>query len=440
MIQLEQLEEYDLNLKTMKTKFWIKTRVFLSFWFFIIIITNIFATFLYIFVEKSFIANMKRNIEAEYNNVVEVIDNSENQVINFWEEEEQNLANKWLFLVVWLNDQDIKNNYRLWWFIYEQNYIFRWEHKGYDIVIWKNIRDLEWIKQYIVDTTLLLNIFWLFVAFIISYFVTNRVLKPLLKLSDFIRDYEINENKKFIINKYWSSEIWQITDSINSFISKVKENLESQKNFIQDTSHELKTPLMQIETNIELIEDKITDEKVIKKLENIKKSTANINKIISNLGFILRWDEKIIKKQKINVWDYIREFSKEFLEIAAPKNIKITIEEKNELIIENNTYYLDRLFWNLISNAIFYNNWDNEIKIIIDKNSIEIIDEWIWIHENEVNKIFSRFYRSQNSNLYDDQWNWLWMTIVKKICDKFGWQIDIKSELNKWTNIKITIT
>jgi signal transduction histidine kinase len=150
----------------------------------------------------------------------------------------------------------------------------------------------------------------------------------------------------------------------------------------------------------------------------------------------LRWDEKIIKKQKINIWTYIKDFSKEYIEIADTKNIKIIIEEKNELIIENNTYYLDRLFWNLISNAIFYNIWDNKIKIIIDKNSIEIIDSWIWIHENEINKIFSRFYRSQNSNLYDDQWNWLWMTIVKKICDKFGWQIDIKSELNKWTNIK----
>ncbi len=423
----------------MKSKFWIKTRVFLSFWFFIIIITNIFATLLYIFVERSFIANMQRNIESEYENIIQKIDKSENNVINLSDEEEQKLANKWLFLVVWLNDQSIKNNYRLWGFIYEENYIFRWEHRGYDIVIWKNIRDLEWIKQYIVDTTLLLNIFWLFVAFIISYFITNRVLKPLLKLSEFIRNYEINENKKLIINKYWSSEIWQITDSLNSFIAKVKENLDSQKSFIQDTSHELKTPLMQIETNIELIEDKITDEKITKKLENIKKSTANINKIISNLWFILRWDEKIIKKQKINVWTYIREFSKQYTEIADTKNIKIKITEKKSLEIDNNTYYLDRLFWNLISNSIFYNSWDNIIEIIIDEKSIEIIDEWIWIESYETNKIFSRFYRSKNSNLYDDQWNWLWMTIVKTICDKFWWKIEIKSVVNKWTNIKITI-
>jgi hypothetical protein len=45
---------------------------------------------------------------------------------------------------------------------------------------------------------------------------------------------------------------------------------------------------MQIETNIELIEDKITDEKIKQKLENIKQSTQNINNIISNLSFILR--------------------------------------------------------------------------------------------------------------------------------------------------------
>ncbi len=422
----------------MKTKFWIKTRVFLTFGFFIIITTNIFATFLYIFVERSFIQNMQSNINIEYNNVLDIIDDSKNKIIKLTEEEEQNLANKGLFLIIGLDDKNITNKYKIWWYVYEDNYVFRDDYKWYNILIWKNIRDLLWIKKYIIETTLLLNIFWLFIAFFISYFVTNRVLKPLLKLSKYIRNYDLSVDKKFIINKYWSSEIWQITDSLNSFISKVRENLQAQKNFIQDTSHELKTPLMQIETNIELIEDKIEDEKIKQKLDNIKNSTRNIDKIVSNLWFILRWDEKIIKKQKINIWDYLKDFVKNYEELAKSKNIKIKLIEKQELIIENNSYYLDRLFGNLISNSIYYNKWNNEIKIIIEEKSIQIIDNWIWIEKEELNKIFSRFYRNKNSNIYDEQWNWLWMTIVKKICDKFAWDIQIKSQVNLWTTIIIT--
>jgi len=423
----------------MKSKFWIKTRIFLSFWFFIIIITNLFATFLYIFVEKSFINNMQRNISIEYNNIMDIIDNSENNIIDLTDEEEENLANKWLFLFIWLDDKNIIENYKLWSYVYSDNYIFRWDYRWYNILIWKNIRDLVWIKKYIIDTTLVLNIFWLFIAFFISYFVTNRMLKPLIKLSNYIKDYEINSDKKFIINKYWSSEIWQITDSLNSFIAKVKDNLESQKSFIQDTNHELKTPLMQIETNIELIEDKIEDPKIKNKLENIKKSTQNINKIISNLWFILRWDEKIIKIQNIELWKYLEKLVEEYYSLADSKNIKINIINKFDLKIENNSYYLDRLFWNIISNAIHYNKWNNDINIIINKDNVEIIDKWIWIEENEINKIYSRFYRNRDSNIYNEQWNWLWMTIVKKICDKFNWKIEINSKLNEWTNIKITL-
>ncbi|MDF1682758.1 MAG: histidine kinase dimerization/phospho-acceptor domain-containing protein [Patescibacteria group bacterium] len=57
---------------------------------------------------------------------------------------------------------------------------------------------------------------------------------------------------------------------------------------MQDISHELKTPLMQIESNIELIEEKITDEKIYKKIMEIKSSTQNLDKIVTNLSFLLR--------------------------------------------------------------------------------------------------------------------------------------------------------
>jgi signal transduction histidine kinase len=107
------------------------------------------------------------------------------------------------------------------------------------------------------------------------------------------------------------------------------------------------------------------------------------------------------------------------------KNIKIEVKEVETLIIENNIYYLDRLFWNLISNSIFYNNWNNTIEIAIFKDKVTIKDKWIWIGEEDLKRVFDRFHRNNDSSLYNNEWSGLGLTIVKKIFDSFGltWQV-----------------
>jgi|GEM_PF-3559266 hypothetical protein len=64
---------------------------------------------------------------------------------------------------------------------------------------------------------------------------------------------------------------------------------------------------MQIDTNVEILEEKIDDEKMLQKIENIKKASENINKIISNLSFILREENKTYKLEKINIFAYLTE-------------------------------------------------------------------------------------------------------------------------------------
>jgi signal transduction histidine kinase len=97
------------------------------------------------------------------------------------------------------------------------------------------------------------------------------------------------------------------------------------------------------------------------------------------------------------------------------------------------------LFWNLLENAINYNKWNNIININLEKNYIEIQDQWIWIEKEEITKIFNRFYRNKNSWIYYPNWNWLGLSIVKKVVDLFWWKIDIKSEKWLWTEIIIKI-
>lgn len=420
-----------------KNKAWIKTRVFLSFWIFIIIFINIFTTLLYVFVEKSFIKNLKVSIETEYKNITEIIKSEKSQILQIPEDETEKIKKLWLFFYVWNNESAVIENYQLWYYVYWENVIFRGDFDWYNILIWKNIWDLNKLKQNVIDITILLNVFWLFITFIISYFVTNRVLKPLIILAKYISNYDITENKGLIPNKYWTSEIWVITEALNKFIWKTKEIIDSHKHFIQDTSHELKTPLMQITSNIEILEYKIKDADTKEKLESIKLSIENINEIISNLGFLMRWSEKFIKKEQIDVAQYLKEFIKNFKYDLKAKNIKIVINEVEKLIIENNYYYIDRLFGNLISNSIFYNNWNNTITITIYSNKITIQDQWIWMEEEDLKKVFNRFYRSNNSSLYNDDWSGLWLAIVKKIVDTFGRKISIKSEKWKWTEVEI---
>lgn len=428
-----------MNNKT-KNKFWIKIRVFLSFTLFIIIVVNIFVYFLYLFVISNIEKNIKTSIYNEYETITTFIDLQKTNIFSLPKYELEKLNNLWFYFYIWNNDLNLQKKHNLWFKKDENKVVFRWDYRWYNIIIWKITNDLKNLKKEFINIVLLLNIFLILTIFILSYYITKQSLKPLFNLTKALYNYNYSNNKqKLINNNYWNTEIWKLIDSINNFIKNNNKILENQKKFIQDVSHELKTPLMQIESNIELIEDKITQEKIKIKLKQIKSSTEDISNIVSNLWFILRWEEIIKVKQEINLYKYFQELIKKYIELAKNKNIEIKLIKNSELIVKNNSYYLDRLFWNIISNSIFYNDWNNEIKIIIWEKSIEIIDEWIWIEPEEINKIFDRFYRNKNSNLYYNSWNWLGLVIVKKISNLFWWELKIESKKWKWTKILIKI-
>jgi len=423
----------------MKTKLWIKSRVFLSFLIFTIIIVNIFAYLLYFFVSKNIIENTYKSINNEYQTITTFIELQKSNIFSLPKYEIEKINNLWFYFYIWNNDSKLQNTYKLWFYNSWNEIIYRWDYKWYNIILWKTLNDFNDFKKTYIEILIILNILLILLASFLSYFITKFSLKPFLYLTDFLNNYNLKNNWKIIKNDYWDTEMWKLTKSINNFIKNNNQILETQTNFIQDVSHELKTPLMQIDSNIELIEDKITDKKIRNRLNLIKDSTKNINEIITNLGFILRWEEIIRNKEEINISNYLENFIKKYETQAQEKNININIIKNNDLIINNNTYYLDRIFWNLISNAIYYNNWNNNIEIIINKDSIEIKDNWIGIEKSEINKIFSRFYRNKNSWIHYKNWNWLWLVIVKKICDMFWWKIEVESELWKWTTFKIKI-
>ncbi|MDD5769557.1 MAG: HAMP domain-containing sensor histidine kinase [Candidatus Gracilibacteria bacterium] len=423
----------------MKTKLGIKTRIFITFGVFIVITINIFSYLLYTLVSQKFIENITQNIDLEYQTITNFIDLQKDNIFVLSDYEIKNINSLGFFFYLGNNDNDLKQKYKLGLNYYDnnKNIIFRGDYKGYNVIIGKNIDDLSKIQAQFVQIVFLLNLFLIVIIFIITYFLTSSLLKPLGKISEFIKNYDLDKQQTLIKNEYGNTEIGNYISSTNAFISKIKDIFNSQKDFIQDVSHELKTPLMQIDSSIEIIENKINDEKILSKLENIKSSVRNINSIISNLSFLLRGEEKITKKETIDFKKYFENKLREYEVLSSKKNIKINLILQNDLIIESNVYYIDRLFDNIISNAIYYNNGNNEIKIIISTKSIKIIDEGIGINSQNIKKIFNRFYRDDKSVIYSKNGSGLGLSIVKKITNMFGWKINLSSQEGVGTEFEI---
>lgn len=219
---------------------------------------------------------------------------------------------------------------------------------------------------------------------------------------------------------------------VNKTLKPVEENISDMKNFIHNVSHEFKTPIAVINSNLQLIKaEKKYDKNLIE--ENIK-IIKDFNNLIDSLNQ-LSWISLDLKKEKVKLKKEIPEIIAENIEKIKIKNIKINFEIKNNWKIIANKSHFKILFQNLLQNAIKYNKKWWKIDIILDKKILIIKDNWIWIKKENLWKIFDRFYRENNSDIWE--WFGIWLSLVLKIIKLNNWKINIESQKNIWTTIKI---
>jgi signal transduction histidine kinase len=252
------------------------------------------------------------------------------------------------------------------------------------------------------------------------------------------QEYSLEELKKDLLYYYLFIIlslflIYFVWFKLISYIFKpIESNINDMESFTHNAWHELNTPLTNISSSVQLLKEMWEyDEEIVNEIIwEVNKSSWLIDtlKNISNIDTM--WEYKTLL-----VSNKIKEIIKSLENISENKkiNININLLEDFELKVQENHFY--SLFYNLISNSIKYNNINWNIKIIINKNTIIIEDNWVWIKKENLDKIFIRFYREQEHR--NNEWLWLWLSIVNKIIEINNWDIDIKSEVWVWTTIKI---
>ena len=230
------------------------------------------------------------------------------------------------------------------------------------------------------------------------------------------------------------AEAW--ADAKEEELNEYKKDMNYRREFIGNVSHELKTPIFNIQGYIQtLLDGGIKDDKInMKYLERTNKSVDRMINIVEDLEVIsrLETEQSQLDLQPFNIVKLAEEVVEAF-EMKAEQmkiNLELYNEAQTELVIGDRDK-IQQVFVNLISNSIKYGkeSGTTSIKFFdMEKNTlIEIADDGIGIEEDSLDRLFERFYRVDKNRSREIGGTGLGLAIVKHILEGHNQQINVRS-------------
>ncbi len=229
----------------------------------------------------------------------------------------------------------------------------------------------------------------------------------------------------------------------------VKKAEKYRREFLGNVSHELKTPIFNIQGYIEtLIDGALHDPKVnLKYLKRTSKSVDRLIYIIKDLESIaqLDSDEISLKMTKWNLQDLINEVVDQFEIKANKKKIQLSHDNNTtEVMVYADKDKIAQVLYNLISNSIKYGKHGGITKISCHQSKthclVSIKDNGIGIADKNITRLFERFYRVDKSRSREQGGTGLGLAIVKHIIEAHDQKINVSSSIGKGTQFNFSLT
>ena len=218
------------------------------------------------------------------------------------------------------------------------------------------------------------------------------------------------------------------------FVAPMRQSIEKMNHFIQDTTHELNTPISTILTNIEMLETFGRCEENSTELKRIEIASKTLSRIYDDLTYLNlnhQYHREIIL---LNFSELLRERVVYFSAMAEAKGLNWILKVDDEVMREIDKNDALRLIDNLISNAIKYNKHKGVLAITLKHEILRVKDTGIGIESKELGQILQRFKRANSS----EGGFGIGLHIVSQVCQNYDFKLHIDSVENEGTEVTVT--
>lgn len=337
------------------------------------------------------------------------------------------------------------------WFVYDTTYYLDGYGNFWVRGVVNDVNEQSTFNTLIYLASIILPII-IIIAALGGYLLIKRAFRPVRQIaesanrindgSDLSSRIDLGEGK---------DEIYTLASTFDSMFDRLETSFENEKQFTNNASHELRTPTSVIISQCEFaLENAETIEDAREALYIVLDQAEHMSSLISQLLSIARAsnNSKHLNIDSIDIGDLAQVISEQQQESAAEKNILISCSAPQGIKVLGDQTMLMRVFINLISNAVKYSSSGSHIQVTVYESESEngsrsavcsVKDDGIGIPEKDIDRIWDRFYRVDESRNAADDSTGLGLSMVKWMVEAHGGTISVTSELGKGSEFTFTI-
>ncbi len=279
-----------------------------------------------------------------------------------------------------------------------------------------------------------------------GWWLLRASLAPVTALTQAAERIDLDHLKERLPRTHNGDELDRLTEVFNAMMARLEGSFARVREFTLHASHELKTPLTVMRTEIEtaLRDGPITPaqhELLANQLEEIQRLT----KIVNSLTFLAKADagQTALQLAPVRLDELVKDSYADAQMLAQPQNITVELPICDEIDLQADRHRLRQLLLNLTDNAIKFNQANGRVIIALSRNNgaaeLKIANTGPGIAVEKLPRVFDRFYRGDLAHGSEVEGCGLGLSIAEWIAKAHRGGIRIESELERWTTITVTL-
>ncbi|MDE6594724.1 MAG: HAMP domain-containing histidine kinase [Oscillospiraceae bacterium] len=282
-------------------------------------------------------------------------------------------------------------------------------------------------------------------VFFILYFYTNTLFSPVKEMTMAVRKFgEGDFSAK--LNITGENEFGFLANSINEMAASISATEETRKSFISNVSHELKTPMTTIGGFIDgILDGTIPPEQQEHYLKIVSMEINRLARLVRSMLNISKYEagELTLTPKSFDVIPIIFQTLLNFEKRVEEKKVDIRGLDRDAFIIKADKDLIQQVIYNLVENAVKFVNNDGYIEFVFAENdettSVTIRNSGEGLKENEISRVFERFYKTDESRGIDPGGVGLGLSIVRSLIKLHGGTILVRSQYEQYVEFEFSL-